>query len=192
MGNKQSSFFYGYVVVIAAFAIMLVMWGAYYSFGVFFKPLLAEFGWTRAMTSGAFSLSLVLTGSFNVLTGKLTDRIGPRLVVTISGVFLALGYLLLSQTSTLWQFYLYYGIIVSLGMSSGIVPLQSTIARSVCCRGRAVRRPPASSRKRSFKRSAMVSTVSILTCAAASSMAKGMPSRRLQMFPIRSRSFASG
>ncbi len=129
MGNKQSSFFYGYVVVVAAFAIMLVMWGAYYSFGVFFKPLLAEFGWTRAMTSGAFSLSLVLTGSFNVLTGKLTDRIGPRLVVTISGVFLALGYLLLSQTSTLWQFYLYYGIIVSLGMSSGIVPLQSTIAR---------------------------------------------------------------
>ena len=129
MGNKQSTFFYGYVVVIAAFSIMFVMWGAYYSFGVFFKPLLAEFGWTRAMTSGAFSLSLILTGSLNVLTGKLTDRIGPRLVVTISGVFLALGYLLISQTSTLWQLYLYYGIIVALGMSSGVVPLQSTIAR---------------------------------------------------------------
>ncbi len=129
MGNKRSTFFYGYVVVIAAFSIMFVMWGAYYSFGVFFKPLLAEFGWTRAMTSGAFSLSLILTGSLNVLTGKLTDRIGPRLVVTISGVFLALGYLLISQTGTLWQLYLYYGIIVALGMSSGVVPLQSTIAR---------------------------------------------------------------
>ena len=59
--NVKPKFFYGYVVVLAAFVIMLVMWGTIYSFGVFFKPLLAEFGWTRAETSGAYSLFMVLT-----------------------------------------------------------------------------------------------------------------------------------
>jgi hypothetical protein len=39
--------FYGYVVLAAAFLVMTVMWGANYSFGVFFKPMIAEFGWTR-------------------------------------------------------------------------------------------------------------------------------------------------
>jgi len=129
MSSKQPTLFYGYILVAAAFLIMFVMWGAYYSFGVFFKPLLAEFGWTRAMTSGAFSLSLILTGSLNVVTGRLTDRFGPRLVVTISSIFLCLGYLLVSQTSAVWQLYLYYGVFVAMGMSTGVVPLQSTIAR---------------------------------------------------------------
>jgi len=108
---------------------MFVMWGAYYSFGIFFKPLLVEFGWTRAMTSAAFSTSFILTGVFGVFAGRITDRFGPRIVVTICGLFLGLGYVLVSQTNALWQLYLFYGVIVALGMSSGVIPLQTTIAR---------------------------------------------------------------
>ena len=127
--NRQAKFFYGYIVVAAAFLIITVMWGATYSFGVFFKPLLEEFGWTRAMTSGAFSLSLVLTGLFSVVAGKLTDRFGPRKVMTVCGVFLGSGYLLASQINTLWQLYLFYGVIVGVGMGGSFVPLASTVAR---------------------------------------------------------------
>ena len=58
--RAEPRFFYGYIVVVAALCIMIAIWGAYYAFGVFFKPMLTEFGWTRAMTSGAFSLSMVL------------------------------------------------------------------------------------------------------------------------------------
>ena len=127
--NRQPRVFYGYVVVAAAFLMMLMMWGAYYSFGIFFKPLLDEFGWTRAMTSGAFSLSFFLTGLLGVFAGRLTDRFGPRVVMTVCGFFLGLGYLLVSQTSAFWQLYLFYGVVVALGMSASVIPLQSTIAR---------------------------------------------------------------
>ena len=127
--NRQPKFFYGYFVVAACFVITAIMWGTNYSFGVFFKPLLVEFGWTRAMTSGAFSLSLVLTGFLSVVAGKLTDRFGPRLVVTVCGCFLGLGYLLVSQTSAIWQLYLFYGVLVGVGMAGSFVPLASTIAR---------------------------------------------------------------
>ena len=47
--------FYSYIVV-SSFLIMTLTYGAMYTFSVFFEPLLDEFGWTRAMTSGAFSL----------------------------------------------------------------------------------------------------------------------------------------
>ena len=59
--------------------------------------------------------------------------------------------------------------------------LQSISARSVCCRGSAVRSPPESRRKRSRSRSAMFSTESARTRAAASSSASGIPSSRWQI-----------
>ncbi len=122
-------FFYGHVVVAAAFLIMMMSWGLYVVFGVFFNPLLDEFHWTRAMTSGAFSLSSILHGVLGIAMGALTDRFGPRVVVTFCGFFLGLGYLLMSQVSTLWQLYLFYGVIIGIGMSGLWVPLLSTVAR---------------------------------------------------------------
>jgi MFS family permease len=106
-----------------------VSWGPYSVFGVFFNPLLTEFGWTRAMTSGAFSLSMVLQGVLGIVMGGLTDRFGPRIVVTLCGVLLGAGYLLMSQVSATWQLYLFYGVMIGVGVSGVWVPLLSTVAR---------------------------------------------------------------
>ncbi|MFC2017287.1 MFS transporter, partial [Chloroflexota bacterium] len=127
--NVKPKFFYGYIVVLAGFLIMMIIFGMNYSFGVFFKPLLTEFGWTRAETSGAFSLCMVLHGLLAIVTGRLNDRLGPRIVVTASAFFLGVGYLLISQISAIWQLYLFYGVMISIGMSGGFVPLVSTGAR---------------------------------------------------------------
>ena len=81
--SREPKFFYGYIIVIAAFFITMVAYGTQYSFGVFFKPLLTEFSWTRAMTAGAYSLYMVLHGFFSIVAGRLNDRFGPRLVVTV-------------------------------------------------------------------------------------------------------------
>ena len=51
------TFFYGYVVVAAAWVIFVAVYGVHYAFGIFLKPMLAEFGWGRAVISGAYSLS---------------------------------------------------------------------------------------------------------------------------------------
>ena len=67
--KDDSVFFYGYLVVVAAFLITTVIWAVYYAFGIFFKPMLNEFGWTRAMTSGSFSLSAILSGFLAVPMG---------------------------------------------------------------------------------------------------------------------------
>ena len=121
--------FYGYIVVASAFLIMLVSWGLYIVFGVFFNPLLKEFGWTRAMISGAYSLSSILHGILGIAMGWLADRYGPRIVVTFCGIFLGLGYLLMSQVSTIWHLYLFYGVIIGIGMGGLWVPLLSPVVR---------------------------------------------------------------
>lgn len=127
--NTAPKFFYGYVIVAVTFIIMVLSWGLYIVFGVFFDPLLVEFGWTRAMISGAYSLSSILSGVLAIAMGGLTDRFGPRLVVTFCGFCLGLGYLMMSQVNALWHLYLFYGVIVGIGMSGLWVPLLSSIVR---------------------------------------------------------------
>ncbi len=116
-------------MVVAALLVMMIATGALYSFGVFFKPVLTEFGWTRAATSGAYSLCILILGSLGIVMGRLNDRFGPRIVVTAGGLLLGSGYILMSQISAIWQLYLFYGILAGIGLSGVYVPPISTVAR---------------------------------------------------------------
>ena len=75
--NTKPRFFYGYIVVVAAFFIQILAFGTYSTFGVFFIPLSTEFGWTRAITSGPRSLCFFLWGVASFIVGRLNDRFGP-------------------------------------------------------------------------------------------------------------------
>lgn len=127
--NNNGKGYYGWVVVFASLVIMAVTVGTLHAFGVFFKPLLQEFGWSRATTSGVFSLGGIIQGVVAVLVGLISNRIGPRKLIVLSGVLLGLSYIMGSWTTALWQLYLYFGLLQ--GGSRGIPynPLMATIAR---------------------------------------------------------------
>ncbi len=127
-GEKRG--FYGYIVAAAGFGIWLIGWGTYTPcFSVFFKPLLAEFGWSRAETSLAYSLSFLVQAGLAIVMGWLTDRLGPRIVVTVLGSFLGVCYLLMSQVSALWQFQINYALVGGIGVSTLTVPVMVTVSR---------------------------------------------------------------
>jgi len=127
--DSKPGFFYGYAVVVASLWITLAVWGSYFAFGVFFKPMLAEFGWSRAVISGAFSISMVIQTLLGIVAGRITDRLGPRILMTLCGLLLAVGYLLMSRVNTVWQFYVVYGAVIGAGMSAPFISLTSTVAR---------------------------------------------------------------
>jgi MFS family permease len=127
--NNKSRLYYGYAILAACFFIMTMVSGAQASFGVFFKPMIGEFGWTRASTALPFSLNLILSGLFGIFAGRLSDRLGPRVVVGIGGVIMGAGYILMSRITSLWGLYLTYGFLVALGSSAMYVPLVSMVTR---------------------------------------------------------------
>jgi len=97
--------------------------GIHSSFGVFYVALLERFDWSRGATAGVFSLILVVDAFLSPVIGHLLDRYGPRRVVAAGCVLMGLGLLLSSQINSLWQFYVFFGLISALGLSfTGMVP----------------------------------------------------------------------
>lgn len=128
-GSFPSRYFYGYVVVATCFAIQVIGWGIHNSYGIFFTPLVQEFGWTRASVAGAASMSVLVHGIGAIFLGGMNDRVGPRLIMTGCGLFMGSGYMLMSGLDRLWEIYLFYGLIIGMGVSGTDVVLLSTAAR---------------------------------------------------------------
>lgn len=121
--TEKPGFFYGYAIVIACFFMMVVWWGTFHSFGVFFESLLEEFDWTRAATSGAVAVNGIFCGLFAIPISKLCDRFGPQIVIGATGLIGGIGYLLMSRLGAVWQLYLIYATLIAVFMGSFIVVL---------------------------------------------------------------------
>lgn len=126
---KLKRVYYGWVMVLIAAAVLAAHALTFYSFGVFLKPVTTEFGWERGAFSAALSISMVVAGIFGILSGRLSDKYGPRLLVTSNGLFTGIGFFLLSRISSLWQVYLIYGLLLAVAGSCFVVPIISTIPR---------------------------------------------------------------
>ncbi len=127
--KPKPNFFYGYSIVTCCYITSMVVWGTWNSFGVFFDSLLAEFNWSRAVTSGAFSLCTIISGLAAIPFGRVTDKIGPRAVMTACSLILGTGYILMALIDSVWQFYLVYGILIGIGTSGFWVPVLATVSR---------------------------------------------------------------
>ena len=121
--------FYGWRIVAAAFVILFTAYGAQYCFGVFFAALLDEFRWSRAGLAGVFSLYAFGYCVVGFPAGRLTDRWGPRVVVTTGAVFLGAALAGMALVHRLWEPYVIYGVIGALGMGTAYVPCHSTVVK---------------------------------------------------------------
>lgn len=127
--TDRSNFFYGYVIVVAAYWIMAVAWGTNRTFGVFLSPLTQEFGWTRTGISGAFTLCMVVLGAISLAAGRLADHLGSCPLMITCSFLIGGGFLLCSRLDSLWELYLFFGVFTGIGMSGTWVPMMSTVAR---------------------------------------------------------------
>ena len=120
---------YAYFIAAICFSIQALGIGTYIAFGVFFNPLMEEFGWSRAAIAGASSTAFFSMGLFGVLVGRLNDRFGPRLLMSVAALLLGLGCALMARLTSLWELYFFYGIIFGMGLSAIDVIALTTIAR---------------------------------------------------------------
>ena len=114
-GGEPSSV-YGYVIVIAAFCILLVSFGTRMAFGVFFKPLEKEFGWSRALISSGYTAFMIGYALSVVAAGRLADRYSPRPILLVSALLAGLGTSLCSQVQSINQLRI---LLLTAGLGSG-------------------------------------------------------------------------
>jgi MFS family permease len=111
-----------WLTVAAAFLAGFVVFGITYSFGVFVEPMAEEFHASRTVTSTIFSITGLTFYALGSLTGHLTDRLGPRIVVSAGALLLGAGLVSTAFIDQMWGGYLTYGIGVGLGAACAYVP----------------------------------------------------------------------
>jgi MFS family permease len=113
--------------VVAAFVASAVTLGIAYSFGAFFESMADEFDTNAGATAVIFGLTTFTFFALSLLTGRLADRFGPRLVLAIGAVGLFVGLLLTSRVETITAGYVTYGAGVGVAAACGYVPMVSTV-----------------------------------------------------------------
>ena len=98
----SSKFYYGYRIVAATSVIQMMYLGCVFSFGVLFPEFEAEFGWSRATISGASSSMFLVMGVLGIVMGRVSDVLGPRVLLTVAAAVFATGYLLMYRIATAW------------------------------------------------------------------------------------------
>ncbi len=119
---------HGWLMVAASCVMMGLSFGSLIAVTVFIRPLEAEFGWERGVTSFAYSSASFMTGLLGIPMGRLVDRISPRPIVLTGAVMIGAAYVLLSRIDQVWQLYLLYGLMVGgLGNGCFMIPLLSNV-----------------------------------------------------------------
>ena len=115
-GAVQSQrLYYGWVVVAIAFLTMAIAMSARSAFSLLYPELIDEFGWDRSVTAAAFSVGFVASTALIPIVGLLMDRIGPRGVIPLGGLMVAIGFLAAPSISTPLSLYVFLGIFVVCG-----------------------------------------------------------------------------
>jgi len=128
--RTKRPFFYGWIIVGLAFLSTGVWAAMRTTFSVFFVALLEEFRWSRAGGAGVQSLAFIVYTFTAPAVGALIDRFGPRRVILPGIVLLSAGLCLSSHIQSLAQFYVFYGLIVALGVTFvSIVAYSAILAR---------------------------------------------------------------
>lgn len=99
------------------------------SFGLFFTSIENQFGLTRAETSAFFSIFSILAAFFTVLGGWALDRFGPKIVFIVMGMITILSLVLTGLSTSSWQLYFSYSLLLAAGTGGGFSLSLATISR---------------------------------------------------------------
>lgn len=89
-------------------------------FSVFFVALIDHFNWSRAEAAFGQSIALLAYMIMAPITGTLIDRIGPRKVILPGIILTGIGFLLCTQIQTIIHFYIFFGLMVGIGVTWGM------------------------------------------------------------------------
>lgn len=107
-----------YIALAITVVTLALAYGVWYAYSVFLVALLREFGWSRSVLAGAFSIFTLVSGGAGPVLGALADRFGPRRLILIGGVLLAGSLWADSLITRAWHLYLTFGLLTAVGVAT--------------------------------------------------------------------------
>mgnify|MGYP001351928632 CR=1 FL=1 len=118
---------YAWVTVAVAATMRLFSSSFRSSSSILIPRLVDSFGWSYGAVGFGFALQWIVSGLLGPSTGWLGDRYGVRLSLRLGAVLFIVGMVLTGTMSHLWQFYLFFGVILSASMGLFQVPLTAAV-----------------------------------------------------------------
>jgi MFS family permease len=118
---------YRWIIVAAGALLGCIAVGAMFSLPVFLVPMTQATEWSRTGISSAMTIGFLAMAFGSIFWGTVSDRFGPKLVVLTGSVLMAGSLAIASQSQSLIQFQLVYGVLVGLGTSAIFAPMMAAV-----------------------------------------------------------------
>jgi len=109
---------HGWRVTFAGMGINLAL-GILYTWSVISKRIPDDWGWNEDDKSLPYMIACLIFSLIMVPAGRMQDKISPRIVATIGGILVGLGFIIASMTTSLMVFVIGFGVLVGAGLGFG-------------------------------------------------------------------------
>jgi len=109
---------HGWQVTFTGMGINLAL-GILYTWSVISKSVPANWNWSEADKSWPYSIACLVFSIIMVLAGRLQDKIGPRIVATVGGLLVGVGFIMASFTTSPWGYMIGFGLFAGAGIGFG-------------------------------------------------------------------------
>jgi MFS family permease len=121
-------FFYGWTIVVALGVTTIISYGTnQYLFGLLVDPVSRELGWDTASIGLAYSGVVLVSGLGGLALGRVLDRLGARLLLSLGSLLTGVALLLLSRVHSLAVFDVLWTAGIGLGSALTLYPVTMTV-----------------------------------------------------------------
>ncbi len=124
-------FHYSWIIIAILATVQIFASSISMAAGIMLPPLTDEsgpFGWNESLVTLGIAAYYGFGALYAPITGWMGDRFGSRIMLLAAAILYLISMLLLSQISEVWHFFLFFGVLLSLTQSLGMVPLMASIS----------------------------------------------------------------
>jgi len=125
-----------YIILIAGIVLALAF-GILYTWSILKGEIessinlnLSEgFHWDISTLNDPYSLSLLVFSFTMIISGRIQDRLGPRITTYIGGVFVFIGFLIIAFSKSYLIWLLGYGVFIGVGIGFGYAAITPVVIK---------------------------------------------------------------
>jgi MFS family permease len=126
---KSEGKFFPWAVVLLSALLLFISYIPTYTYGIFFKPIMEDFQWSRATMSGVYTVRSLVCAICVIPIGYWADKYDPRRILLPCLVLIGVSMLAVVWVTNVWEFYLVQGVTIGIGISGAYVCIMSNVAK---------------------------------------------------------------